>query len=146
MDRLNAVPRFLSAAIEADKAVSESAGMLFACWAIVIVLVAVSIIFMRAKKREYAVAVLPLAIVPFVHIFSAWLANRLNGIIALHAVEIQIVLDVTAALIACVLTGYFARKITHTRTRMGFTLSCAGFTIILALALVINIFVGARGL
>ena len=50
-------------------------GCFFACWAIVIVLSLMVLVFLRARKKEYAVAILPLLIAPFVHIFSGLLAK-----------------------------------------------------------------------
>lgn len=76
---------------------STSAGMLFACWSIVIVLAAMFFVFMRAHKREYAVAVLPLVITPLMHICSGVLARWLDGILPLTWVELRVALDLIAA-------------------------------------------------
>lgn len=48
---------------------------LFACWAIVLVLLAMAVVFMRAGKREYAVGILPLILPPAVHIVSGVIAR-----------------------------------------------------------------------
>ena len=58
--------------------VTTSAGMLFACWAIVIVLLAMFIVFMRARQKSYALAILPLVIVPFIHIISGVIKNYMT--------------------------------------------------------------------
>ena len=47
--------------------------MLFACWAIVIVLVAMFLVFMRAHKKEYAVAIVPLIVLPFIRWPTCWI-------------------------------------------------------------------------
>ena len=51
-----------SGAEEAPPVPNTTFGMLFACWAIVIVLLAMVVVFMRAKKKDYALAVLPLTL------------------------------------------------------------------------------------
>lgn len=115
------------------------AGMLFACWAIVIVLLAMVVVFMRAKKKEYALAVLPLTLVPFVHIFSGVCARFLDSFIFLNFTEIRILIDLTAALFSCLLLGFSSRGIAEKRNRRLFTIFCAGFTILLTWVLIYNI-------
>lgn len=118
--------------------IGTSAGMLFACWAIVIVLVAMALVFLRSGKKEYALAVLPLAITPFVHIFSAVLANALDVVFPLSPVDLRVVIDLTAALIACLLIGVSSRNIKGRRNRNLFSVVCSGFIIILTIVLVVN--------
>lgn len=121
--------------------IGTSIGMLFACWAIVIVLVAMALVFLRAGKKEYALAVLPLAITPFVHIFSAVLANALDTVCSLTPVELRVVIDLTGALIACLLIGVSSRYIQGRRSRNLFSVVCSAFIIILTIVLVVNTFV-----
>ena len=124
--------------------VSTTTGMLFACWAIVIVLISVFIVFMRKGKREYAVAVLPLVLVPLMHIFSGVLANALAIPLQLTASEIRVIFDITAGLVGCVLIGLFALNIKGKRTRIAFMISCSGFIIILTWVLIMNTLMAAR--
>ena len=124
--------------------VSNSSGMLFACWSIVVVIVAMFIIFMRAHKKEYAVAILPLVLVPLMHIFSAILSRLMYNVIPLQVHEIRVLLDLTAALFTCLLLGVSSRQIPEKRTRRGFFICCSGFIIILTIVLLVNIFIDAR--
>ena len=118
---------------------STSVGMLFACLSIVIVLAAMFFVFMRAHKKEYAVAVLPLVITPLMHICSGVIARWLDGILPLTWVELRVALDLIAALISCLLIGFSSRSIAVRRSRNVFLIFCSGFIIILTLALIINI-------
>ena len=118
---------------------STSVGMLFACWSIVIVLAAMFFVFMRAHKKEYAVAVLPLVIPPLMHLCSGVIARWLDGILPLTWVELRVALDLIAALISCLLIGFSSRSIAVRRSRNVFLIFCSGFIIILTLALIINI-------
>ena len=144
---LTEIPPLLSIPSDVPPAVpkvSNSAGMLFACWAIVIVMALMSFVFLRAGKKEYALANLPLAMVPFVHIFSRLLADWADPFIPLTAPEIRVAIDLTVALISCLLIGITSRAIPERRTRNGFSLACTGFTVILTLVLVVNILKDAR--
>ena len=117
---------------------NTSFGMLFACWAIVIVLLAMVVVFMRAKKKEYALAVLPLTLVPFAHIVSGVIARLIDPLIPLNFIELRVLIDLTAALFSCLLLGFSSRGITEKRSRRLFTIFCAGFTILLTWVLIYN--------
>ena len=112
--------------------------MLFACWAIVVVLLAMAVIFLRARKKEFAVAILPLLITPAIHIVSGVVAKWLSGVVALSAGQLRVIIDLTAGLISCLLLGLVSRGIEERRTRNGFFWCCAGFVVILTLVLVTN--------
>ena len=115
-----------SSLIENVRETGGSSGMLFACWAIVIVLVAMFLVFMRAHKKEYAVAIVPLIVLPFIHILSNPLAHLLDPLLPLT------------------LPGLTARHIRERRTRNAFMICCSGFLIILTLVLVVNSLVLVR--
>ena len=129
---------------ETTPQVSNSYGMLFACWSIVVVIVAMFIIFMRAHKKDYALAIMPLVIVPLMHIFSAILSKLLVDIFPLKDYEIRVLLDLTAALVTCLLLGLSSRQIAEKRTRNALFVCCSGFIIILSIVLIVNIFFDAR--
>ena len=128
----------------AAETVNNTAGMLFACWAIVIVMALMFIVFMRAHKKEYALAIVPLIILPLVHIFSAMLANLLARFLPLAPRELRMAIDVTAGLISCLLIGLTARHIPERRTRNFFSICCSAFIIILTLVLVVNMMMQMR--
>ena len=147
--------------IENVRETGGSSGMLFACWAIVIVLLAMVVVFMRAKKKDYALAVLPLTLVPFAHIISGVaivplivlpfihilsnpLAHLLDPLLPLTLPELRIAVDMTAGLVSCLLIGLTARHIRERRTRNAFMICCSGFLIILTLVLVVNSLVLVR--
>ena len=137
MPLLNIVPA-AGEAVSAPDGSRTSASMLFACWAIVIVLLAMVIIFLRARKKEYAVAILPLLIAPVIHIFSGVAAKWLDAAVPLTAGQLRVIIDLTAGLISCLLLGLASRGIADRRTRNGFFWCCAGFVVVLTLVLVTN--------
>ncbi|MGI6264202.1 MAG: hypothetical protein ACOYJY_01895 [Acutalibacteraceae bacterium] len=114
-------------------------GMMFACWSIVVMLVAVFLVFMRANKSDYAFAISPLLILPLTYVASGRLASWLALAIPMEPVELRILLNVVAALAACLLIGVTAQRITSPRPRRVFIGCCTGFLVILTLVLVINL-------
>ena len=133
-----------SSLIENVRETGGSSGMLFACWAIVIVLVAMFLVFMRAHKKEYAVAIVPLIVLPFIHILSNPLAHLLDPLLPLTLPELRIAVDMTAGLVSYLLIGLTARHIRERHTRNAFMICCSGFLIILTLVLVVNSLVLVR--
>lgn len=116
----------------------SSQAMLFACWAIVIVLVCMMIIFMRARKKEYALAVLPLAMVPFIHIFSGLLARLFSSFLPLGIPELRVSIDLGVALVSCLLLGFTSRAVSEKRNRRLLLVFCSAFIIILTWVLVFD--------
>lgn len=114
---------------------------IFACWAIVIVLLAAAFAFLRSGRKRYAVAILPLLLVPFVHIFSGVISRFLTNVLPLPIMNLRVLIDCTAGLVSCLLLGLASRSIEDQRTRVGFFWCCAGFVVILTLVLVTNIMV-----
>lgn len=114
-------------------------GMMFACWSIVIVLIAMLIVFMRAEKVNYAVATSPLLIQPLVYVVSGRLASWLVLVVPMSPVDVRIIINVIAALAACLLVSLTAQRITEKRSRRVFFGCCTGFILLLTLALVVNL-------
>lgn len=127
---------------DALQPVTTSVGMLFACWAIVIVLLAMFIVFMRAGQKPYALAILPLVIVPFIHIVSGAVARFLDPSLPLTGIQIRAVIDTAAALISCLLVGAMSRGIPQRRVRNGLSVGCSAFVIVLTLVLLISTLTG----
>lgn len=117
---------------------SSSQAMLFACWAIVIVLVCMLVIFMRARKKEYALAVLPLAMVPFIHIFSGLLARLFSGFLPLGILELRVSIDLGVALVSCLLLGFTSRAVPEKTNRRLLLVFCSAFIIILTWVLIFD--------
>ncbi|MDD2362366.1 MAG: hypothetical protein PHH84_05345 [Oscillospiraceae bacterium] len=135
---------FLTAAQPAHELPTNSGGMLFACWAILIVLLAMSFVFLRSGKKEYSVAILPLLITPAANIFSGLFSRFLDKLVPLSSAELRVIIVLTSGLISCLLLGLASRKLSGEKTRLIFFWVCAAFVVILTLVLVINELVAAR--
>ncbi len=135
---------YLAAAQTNNDGPTNSGGMLFACWAIIIVLLAMSFVFLRSGKKDYSVAILPLLITPAANIFSGVLSGLLDKPLPLSSAELRVVIVLTAGLISCLLLGLASRRISGEKTRYIFFWVCAAFVVILTLVLVINELVAVR--
>ena len=121
-----------------DAPITTAAGMLFACWAIVIVLAAMAAVFMSSGKREYAVGILPLILPPAVHIVSGVIARFLDPLLPLDGAQLRIIIDLLAGLLGCLLIGFSSRNIKERKSRNAFLIACSGFIMILTLVLIVN--------
>ena len=121
-------------------AVETNSKILIACWATVIILLAMALIFFRGKRRHYGPAILPLTIPPLTHIVSGLLARWLCVPFSFaNSYEIRIVLDLMAAVVACVLIGLTSGLLYETRKgRTLFILCCTVFIIAFSSILILN--------
>ena len=106
--------------------------MAFESYAIICIIAAFVVAFVRTKKYEYAISVWPLALVPFAYIISppmsAWISQIWGG----SVLNIRIV-GIMAALVICsVVMVLFAGWIANKKQRIIFM--AMGLTFNLALA------------
>ena len=111
--------------------------MLVESVAIVMVLLAMTIIFLRARRRDYAAATAPLLIVPF-----------LNGIAAVidEARHFHFPRDIHAAVVvfglaaAVAVMGMLCTKLKSRKAKYAYLLLCGGFTTLLTVIFLYNIY------
>ncbi len=120
--------------------VTTNSKLLIACWATVIVLAAMSLVFWRSKKNSYAVAVLPLTLPPLVHLISGILARGLDLTLPFaSSFQIRIVIDLIAAVVACVLIGVTSQLLYETRKgRTLFAVCCSAFIVVFSAILILS--------
>lgn len=130
---------WLAASGAAETEVGSAGSMLFACWAMLIVLLAMSFLFLRSGKKEYAGAILPLPLVPFFYIFSGPLGRLLDPVVSLDATMLRVMVVLTGGLLSCLLLGLAVRGITARRTRNAVFWCCAAFVVVVCLVLAANL-------
>lgn len=120
--------------------VQTDSQLLFACWATAVILATMSLVFLRSKKRSYALAVLPLAIPSVMYIISGVLARTLDATLSFaSSFQIRIALDLTAALVACVLIGFASNVLSASkRTRLLFCLCGTAFVVVFSGLLIMS--------
>ncbi len=120
--------------------VTTNSKLLIACWATVIVLAAMSLVFWRSKKNTYAIAVLPLILPPLGHLISGILARGLDLTLPFaSSFQIRIVIDLIAAVVACVLIGVTSQLLYETRKgRTLFAVCCSAFIVVFSAILILS--------
>lgn len=86
--------------------------LLIACWSTTIILVIMAIVFRRGNRRNLVWAVAPLILPPAMHIFSRQLALAFAPS---ASIQTRIILDLSAALVACVLIGFANGLVSKTK-------------------------------
>ncbi len=120
--------------------VETNSKLLIACWATVLILLAMALIFSRGKRRHYGLAVLPLVIPPLTHIVSGIIARWVSTPLPFaNSFEVRIVLDLMAALVACILVGLASVRLYEGKAgRTLFILSCSLFIVAFSSILILN--------
>lgn len=120
--------------------VQSDTQLLIACWATVIVLVAMALVFLRSKRRRYALAVLPLTFPPSMYIISGVIARTIDSTLPFAtSVQIRIVLDLAAALAACMVIGLISGYVSKVRrTRVAFLICCSLFVVAFSSLLIMS--------
>lgn len=105
---------------------------------IIVIFTAMSFIFVRAKKKDYAAATAPLIIVPFAQL----LGNILNEIFGkVITVDIQSLIVIIGLAIGVVLIGVASSFLVGKKSRVVYILICGGFTTILTIVFLYNNYV-----
>lgn len=104
-------------------------------FAVIIIVAAICFIYIRARRIPYVVAVIPLALVPGVHLLVQALDRPISKILPLSQLEIAAGADLLAALLACLCFGIFSTRFTDVINRRVYLITCTAFTVIYTVAL-----------
>ena len=110
--------------------------MIIECWAIIVIIICMVIIFLRAKRKDYAFGIIPLMLVPFIHAVGSPIANVLTKVLPWQIQDIRLSLDISALVVTGMLLGYLAMNFKSKKIRRTFLVMCGGFSIILACVLI----------
>jgi len=130
----------LTATATVQPSVVSNQKLMIACWATVIVFALMALVFFRSKRRGYGFAVLPLTIPPAAHIVSGMLARTIDPAIPpISAVQLRIIIDLAAALVACAAIGLVANFVSKKRKpRLAFIGACTLFVIVFSSFLIMS--------
>jgi len=105
--------------------------MVIECLAIFGIIFAISIIFLRSKRKDYAATTLPLLILPsaniLISIFSGSIAKLPFG-----QLTTIMFINIAAALISCVIVGVASLKFSKKHTGITYIVICILFNVLLA--------------
>lgn len=110
--------------------------MIVDCWVIVVIILVISSVFLRTKRKDYALAVLPLAIVPLAHIVSSPVSKIIAKIYPWEFNDIRLSFEIIALVVTGIFLTQSSMKIKSKTSRNAFLILCASFCIILELVLI----------
>ena len=107
------------------------------CAVITVLLLFAAFALMRAKRRKWAIATLPLAVMPFVNVMAKMISEEILGIG--YTFVVALIVIATAMVIACTWIGFLTATLLQKRKYRGTYLAgCIAFNIILAVVLLLD--------
>ena len=99
---------------------------------------AVAVIYLRRKKARYAVATVPLLLLPFMNIIANFLGDKLSNLLKMEYFVVYSFLNLLAVVISCLIIGICSVKFSRKSTRVAYVAMSLIFNIALASILIFN--------
>ena len=116
--------------------------MVVECVAIIALIAILIFMTARSGRREMALSMLPLLIVPGFYLLSAPLSKMIDPLLPfIPRFAIAVGITVIGLVIACVLFGMLCGNYPTKRARRGYLWMCAGFSTLLTVVLLYNVIV-----
>lgn len=114
--------------------------MLVECAAIFCLIFVVVIMYMRAKKKDYALATIPLLVLPFINILAYMSSGKLSAMLPMDKFTVYSALNIVAVVVSSCLVGVMSSKFKKKSTKTVYVVMSLIFNIVLAAILVYNMF------
>lgn len=112
--------------------------MIFESWSIILIIGIMCIVFARAKKFEYCLAILPMAIMPMAYILSMPISLYFYSKFLFPRVYVVVVVLVLSIVIACITLMFSAQKINTPSNRSAFIFMGNAFIIVTGCLYIFN--------
>lgn len=114
--------------------------MIVECVAIILVILTIGVVFLRTKRKDYALSVLPLLIVPTIHILTSDLkiAKCIALLFSTDTYIMVICIDIISLVLSCIMIGLFSQNFKSKTARHSYTIISAVFLIILVWVFSLN--------
>lgn len=114
--------------------------MLIECTAIFLLILVVAVMSVRAKKKQHALATIPLLVLPLANILAYALSGKLSHILPMDKFTVYTAINILAAVISSFLVGVMSCKFSKKNVRITYVIMSLIFNITLAAILVYNMF------
>ena len=104
---------------------------------IIFVVLSVGVAYIRAKKREYAIAIIPITILPLGNVAAVLTAGTIAKFLAVEQQAVAMTTIVIALSISCIATALMSHNISSKSARRAYMIVCGSFLVILALIYII---------
>ena len=119
--------------------------MLVECLVIFGLIFVVVMSYMRAKKRNYALATVPLLVLPLANVVSYLVSGGLSGFLPMDKFTVYAAINIVSALVSSCLVGIMSSKFSKRATRIAYIFMSLVFNIALAAILTYNMFEAIYG-
>ncbi len=109
------------------------------CLACIVIILAMSYIFLRKEKGNYAMAILPLIFVPVAHLASGWAYKAMESFLTVNYPVFVFTIDIIALVIACLFFGISSTALDTRKARLVYCIMCGGFSALFTFALLKDI-------
>ena len=114
--------------------------MIVECVVIAGLIFVVAMSYMRAKKRNYALATIPLLILPLANVISYFVSGGLSGMLPMDKFTVYTAINIISALVSSCLAGIMSDKFLRKFTKAAYIVMSLVFNIALAAILIYNMF------
>ena len=105
---------------------------------ILIIIGIMIVVFLRAKKTQYALSVIPFVFVPGTHLLGLYFAQRLDFGMGFTVHQISVGIDILALVVGCLLLGLLSHNILSKKSRSVFLVMGGLFNLLLTWILILN--------
>lgn len=113
--------------------------MIFECFAIIAIIIAMSLIFLRVHKKEYSVGLLSLLILPVMQLLTKTIAVLITDISPIQPLTVKLCMIFLALIAECILLGAASVMFSSKKQKTSFLLICGTFSLVLAMIFVLNL-------
>lgn len=113
--------------------------MLVESFAVIAVVFALAFAFLRAGKKDYATGILPLLILPVVHIFLSYIADFFSSLLHAKYNTVAVCILVLALIASCILIGLCGGRFSKKSHRTVYFIICGIFALVLSMFFILNI-------
>ena len=107
------------------------------CAVITVLLLFAAFALMRAKRRKWAIATLPLAVMPFVNVMAKVVSEEILGIG--YTFIVALIVIATAMVVSCTWIGFLTATLLQKRKyRTTYMAGCIAFNILLSVILLLD--------
>lgn len=114
--------------------------MLIECAAIFLLILVVAIMYVRAKKKDYAMATVPLLVLPAVNMLDYAVSGKLSFVLPMDEFTVYTAINIIAVIVSSFLVGVMSAKFKRKATKAAYVSMSLIFNIILAAILIYNMF------
>lgn len=114
--------------------------MLIECAVIFLLIGTVALMYVRAKKKNYAFATVPLLILPLANILAYAASERLSHILPMDKFTAYAAINIVAVVVSSCLVGVMSYRFSKKATKTAYVVMSLIFNITLAAILVYNMF------